>query len=65
MAPDVTTVDVLAQEPAAGWSIMGMLNLMTKLSGHNFKKCLTQASRVGNQCLTEGVNLQTAKIFVK
>ena len=65
MAPDVTTVDVLAQEPAAGWSIMGMLNLITKLSGASGRKCFTQASRVGSQCLTEGVNLQTEKIFVR
>jgi len=50
---------------AAAWSIIGMLNLISKLSGASGRKCFTQASRVGIQCLTEGVNLQTAKIFVR
>jgi len=65
VAPAVTTVDVLCQLPPAAWSIIGMLNRITKLSGHNFKKRLTHASRVGSQCLTEGLSLATAKIFIK
>ena len=65
VAPAVTTVDVLSQPPAAGWSIIGMLNRITRLSGHIGRKCFTHASRVGIQCLVSGVSLQTEKIFIR
>jgi len=61
----VTTVEVLPHVPAAGWSIIVIDNLIIKLSGHELKWSLIQASRVGIQCCTVGVNLQTAKIFSK
>ena len=63
VAPAVTTVLVLSQPPAAGWSIIGMLNRITRLSGHSGRKCFTHASRVGIQCLVSGVSLQTEKIL--
>ena len=65
MAPLVTTVDVLAQDPAAGWSTMVIDNLTIKFFGQSFKYGFTQASRVGIQCCMPGVNLQTSKIFNK
>ena len=65
VAPAVTTVDVLSQLAGAAWSTIGAENLITKLSGRSGRKCFTHASRVGIQCLIEGVNLQTANIFVR
>ena len=65
MAPDVTTVDVVDQLAGAAWSTIGALNLIVRLAGASGRKCLTHASRVGIQCLVSGVNLQTAKIFVR
>jgi hypothetical protein len=56
----VTTVDVLGQLAGAAWSIMGALNLITKLLGALSRWSLTHASRVGIQCRFEGVNLQTS-----
>ena len=60
VAPDVTTVDVWLQVPAAGWSIIGIENRIIKLSGHAVTWSLIHASRVGIQCLTEGDSLQTS-----
>ena len=59
----VDTVDVWGQLAIAGWSIIWPENLITKLSGASGRKCFTQASRVGIQCLVSGVSLATAKIF--
>ena len=42
---------------------IGAENLITRLSGFNERKAFTHASRVGIQCLTVGVSLQTANIF--
>jgi hypothetical protein len=63
-APD-TTVDVLAQLPEAGWSIIGIENRKVKLSGTALKYLLVHASRVGSQWLVSGVSLATANIFNK
>jgi hypothetical protein len=60
--PD-TTVEVFGQLAAASWSIIGIENLKTKLSGLFCKWSLVHASRVGNQCLVSGVSLATVKIF--
>ena len=49
MAPAVTTVDVLAQLAGAGWSIIGVLNLIIKLLGARDTWSLIHASRVGSQ----------------
>ena len=65
MAPDVTTVEVVGQLAGAAWSTIGALNLIVRLEGASGRKSLTHASRVGIQCLTEGVNLQTAKILIR
>jgi len=59
----VTTVDVLGQLLIGPWSTIGDDNLIVKLSGLCFKYFFTHASLVGIQCILEGVNLQTAKIF--
>jgi len=63
--PVVTTVDVVGQLAGAAWSTIGALNRITRLAGAIDMKCFTHASRVGNQCLVSGVNLQTAKIFMR
>ena len=65
VAAFVTTVEVLPQVPAAGWSIMVMDKRIIKFFGQLVKWSLIQASRVGIQCCTLGVNLQTAKIFFR
>jgi hypothetical protein len=65
VAPLVTTVEVLSQVPAAGWSTIVIDNLTIKFFGQFFKWGLTQASRVGIQCCMPGVNLQTSKILFK
>jgi hypothetical protein len=60
-----TTVDVCGQLAAAGWSIIGIENRINKLPGARFKYGLTQASRVGIQCWTPGVNFATLKILAR
>ena len=66
LLPAVTTVDVQAQKPGAGLSILCPDNLIIKffgmLSEFNGKNL---ASRVGSQCLVSGVCLQTSNIFFK
>ena len=59
----VTTVDVLGQLLIGPWSTIGDDNRIVKLSGLCFKYFFTHASLVGIQCIRDGVNLQTAKIF--
>ncbi len=49
VAPLVTTVEVLGQLPAAAWSIIGIENLIIKLSGARDTWSFIHASRVGNQ----------------
>ena len=65
MLPGDSTVDELGQLAGAAWSTIGALNRITRLEGAIDMKCFTHASRVGNQCLVSGVNLQTAKIFMR
>ena len=65
VAPSVTTVDVFGQDPPAFWSIMGMENRITKFLGARVTWSLVQASRVGIQCLTPGVSLQTSNILFR
>ena len=59
----VTTVEVLGQLLTGPWFTIGEDNLIVKLSGLCFKYFFTHASLVGIQCIRDGVNLQTAKIF--
>ena len=59
----VDTVDVWGQLAIAGWSIIWPENLITRFAGASGRKCFTQASRVGIQCLVFGVNFATAKIL--
>src|SRR5210317_303165 len=63
--PLVTTVDVCGQLSGAAWSIIGALNLIIKLSGQLARWSFVHASRVGSQCLTSGVSLQTSKILFR
>lgn len=65
MAEAVTTVEVLGQLSGASWSTIVAENRITKLSGLIGRNLLIHASRVGIQCLTVGVDLQTAKIFIR
>ena len=65
MLPGDSTVEVLGQLAGAAWSTIGAENLIIKLLGHSGRKCLTHASRVGIQCFVSGVNLATAKIFMR
>ena len=65
VGPEVTTVEVLGHVSGAGISTIGAENRMTRVLGFNLRKVFTQASRVGIQCLTLGVNLQTANIVNK
>ena len=65
--PSVVTVDVHGQKDTGPWSTIWELNLITRLRGTSL--ILTRfniwASRVGNQCLVPGVDLQTRNIFCK
>ena len=63
--PSVTTVDVCGQLFTAGWSIIFPENRITRLEGALSRYFFVHASRVGIQCWTEGVNLQTLKILAK
>jgi len=56
---EVVTVDVFGQLAGAAWSTIVPENLITRLAGFLFNYFLVQASRVGIQCLTPGVSLQT------
>ena len=58
----ITTVDVFGQ-PAAGWSIIGMLNLITKFLDNAVSTC-DPCLRVGIQCWVPGVSSHT-KIFIR
>ena len=61
----VVTVDVLVQLITSGWSIIVPENLITRFEGARSIYFFVHASRVGIQCLTAGVLLQTSKIFAK
>ena len=65
LRPVVTTVDVRGQEPGAGPSTFVALSLIVRLAGTRSCGILERspASRVGSQCATSGVNLQTWNIF--
>ena len=67
LRPVVTTVDVNGHEPGAGPSTLGALKRIVKLAGTLSCGILERspASRVGSQCATSGVNLQTRNIFNK
>ena len=65
LLPVVTTVEVRGQEPGAGPSTFVALSLIVRLAGSRSCGILERspASRVGSQCATSGVNLQTRNIF--
>jgi hypothetical protein len=65
LRPVVTTVDVRGQEPGAGPSTFVALSLIVRLAGTRSCGILERspASRVGSQCATSGVSLQTWNIF--
>ena len=67
MRPAVTTVLVKCQLRGAGPSTFVADNLIVKLAGTRAAGILERspASRVGSQCATSGVNLQTWNIFNK
>ena len=67
LRPVVTTVEVKGQEPGAGPSTFVALSLIVRLAGTRSCGILERspASRVGSQCATSGVNLQTWNIFNK
>ena len=53
------------QLAGAAWSIIGALNLITKLSGLLSRWSFIHASRVGIQCLVPGVSRHTSYILFK
>ena len=64
---DVTTVDVQGQNVAAFPSTLWAESRIIKFFGTS-SACIhpiMEASLVGNQCLIEGVSLQTSNIFFK
>ena len=67
LRPVVTTVEVRGQEPGAGPSTLVALKRIVKLAGTLSCGILERspASRVGSQCATSGVNLETWNIFNK
>ena len=67
LLPVVTTVDVRGQEPGAGPSTFVALSLIVRLAGTRSCGILERspASRVGSQCATSAVNLQTWNILRK
>ena len=61
----VVTVEVWGQLFTASWSIIVPENLITRFEGARSIHLFVQASRVGIQCLTCGVLLQTSKILAR